>query len=776
MAKKKRFDFKIQGGSNYSFEVVKFIGEEAISSYYWLEIDLVSLKKDVNIASLLEAPATFTIFRKDNNRKFYGVIDRFVQLREYNQYAYFRATLVPKLRWLGYYLCSQIFLDKTPEEFLTDILKQAGLTNSDYDFKLIKSSPANSEYLPQTKHDYICQYNETHLNFFHRWLESLGMYYFFEQDDSTKAEKLIITDTNTIHIKIPELSQIPYSQEGTLSGDVVTTFFCSQAKIPTSLHLRNYYYDSNNIDKPIDVENPVDNVDGLGEIYSYGENFTSQRQANYLATIQKERIKCRERIFTGQSNCSCLRAGYLMELDQHYRNDFNDSYLITRIYHEGSQTSYLSSGLSIEITDQEKKNYYQNEFQAIEGSVQLRAECQTQKPKIYGMLNGKIDAEGSGEYAELDGEGRYKVVLPFDVNKTDTNDYFDIENNRAKGKRSAWIRMMQPYGGPGRNTHSVGMHFPLRKGTEVLLSFIEGDIDRPVIAGVVPNKNCPSVVKEENERLLQLISSGGNTLVFRDDENKEAILLSSPKNNSFILLGDSSSADDFWFFETNPSLQTNLSPGASVNMAAEASINITASSELDLTSASAKVNIKSPVGGFTILSAKATGTFLGISADFFLGEKLSVFAGLLQDLALSEVISIGIGAKQEVNIGYVTNLKTGETESCGFKTACTGTKTALHALKDDISGIVQKLRGQTSNTSGNTTSMSGNNTTTSGNNTNMSGSATNMAGNATNMAGNSTVLSSIRNKLHSASNMLGSAKNSIVGGVNNMINSLTNML
>ncbi len=89
--------------------------------------------------------------------------------------------------------------------------------------------------------------------------------------------------------------------------------------------------------------------------------------------------------------------------------------------------------------------------------VQYRPARVTAKARLYGTLNAKVDGAAAG-HAELDGQGRYKVVLPFDV------------SGRKDGKASAWVRMMQPYAGAGQ-----WMHFPLHKGTEVLLTFIDGD-------------------------------------------------------------------------------------------------------------------------------------------------------------------------------------------------------------------------------------------------------------------------------------------------------------
>ncbi|MFW5640950.1 MAG: phage baseplate assembly protein V, partial [Thermodesulfobacteriota bacterium] len=139
---------------------------------------------------------------------------------------------------------------------------------------------------------------------------------------------------------------------------------------------------------------------------------------------------------------------------------------------------------------------------------------------FFGTINATIDAEGSGEYAELDDQGRYKVRFPFDL------------SGRDGGKASHWVRMAQPYAGTDH-----GMHFPLHKGTEVLLTFIEGDPDRPIIAGAVPNPEKPSVIQDETQTKAAITTSGQNKIHFEDQQGIQRILLQSPTKNSWIRIG-----------------------------------------------------------------------------------------------------------------------------------------------------------------------------------------------------------------------------------------------
>jgi hypothetical protein len=165
--------------------------------------------------------------------------------------------------------------------------------------------------------------------------------------------------------------------------------------------------------------------------------------------------------------------------------------------------------------------YYRNSFSAIPAEVQFRPERKAVKPRISGTMHAVIDAAGSGRYAELDNQGRYKVRLPFD----------ESDDHKA-GKASIYLRMMQPYA-----NRKGGMQFPLTKGTEVLLTFIDGDPDRPVIAGAIANPETPSPVSNENQTESVIQTGGNNKIRIEDKEGKERIIMESPTAGSWVRIG-----------------------------------------------------------------------------------------------------------------------------------------------------------------------------------------------------------------------------------------------
>jgi hypothetical protein len=261
---------------------------------------------------------------------------------------------------------------------------------------------------------------------------------------------------------------------------VIRAVVCKQKLLPAKLHVNDYNYRKPSLNLSAEAEVLAR---GRGDVHIYGEHFRTPEEGKELARIRAEELLCHEKRFHGESTIPFLRPGYSFELQNHYRESFNQQYLTIELEHEGSQVGYLLAGIQEGLAKVEEQPYYRNSFVTIPSEVQYRHPKTTEKPTFNGTINARIDAEGSGQYAELDDQGRYKVRLPFDIN-----------DEHKDGKASHWLRMAQPYAGENQ-----GMHFPLHKNTEVLLTFVEGNPDRPIIAGAIPNPENASPVTSANQ-------------------------------------------------------------------------------------------------------------------------------------------------------------------------------------------------------------------------------------------------------------------------------------
>ena len=495
----KKFSFISDALPESAFGVVKFSGTEGLSRLYEFEILVVSERLDIPLEDVIQKNVRLIIHRNEGeDAVFQGMPIEFDQLQAVDGLGFYQVRLAPKLWRLSLIRNNQILLDQALPDFVTEILRDGGLTTLDFEFRL------QGNYPPR---EFICQYGESHLDFVSRWLEREGIYYFFEQGDS--GEKVIFTDTAIAHRDLPQGKTITYHPASGLEtarrDEVIGKFLCRQRLTPEKVFVKEY----NEMKPSLDISGsaPVAK-DGFGQVYYYHENFQTPEEGNHLAKIRAEAILCREKEFRGESFIPYLAPGFSFELQEHFRSDYNARYLVTEVRHQGNQAGYITAGFGNSMSEREKTTFYQNEFAAIPVDIQFRPERTTPRPRISGAISAHIDAEGSGKYAELDDHGRYHILLPFDL------------AGRPGGKASAWVRMAQPYVGSDH-----GMHFPLHKGTEVLLTFIDGDPDRPVIAAAIPNTENRSVVGSGNAAQAGFTTAGGSGIRTDDTEGRESLVM-----------------------------------------------------------------------------------------------------------------------------------------------------------------------------------------------------------------------------------------------------------
>ena len=513
----RRFSFVTSSLPSGTFMVESFKGIERIFAPYRFEVMLVSDNLEIDSRAIVHNKGTLIFHREGGDIPYHGIVSNFDQLHEVDGRAFYLVHLVPRFWWLSVLQSNQVFLDRAVPDFLTSILQDGGLlAGEDFEFRLQGSYKS---------WEYVCQYGETHLNFLSRWCEREGIYYYFEQTED--REKVIFTDTLIAHTDSPSGGDFVYAPPSGLEtlheGETVRSFRCHTNVLPAKVFLKDYNYRKPSLE--ITGEADVDRQ-GRGTVYFYHEHFRTPEEGSVLAGIRAESIICKGEEYFGEGS-ALLFPGYTFTLARHFRRDFNKKYLILEAAHEGDQTSLLPGEIS---AASEGRPFYTNRFTAIPASTQFRPAVLTKKPRVSGTILARIDAAGSGQYAELDEMGRYKVLIPFDL------------SGRKDGKASSWIRMATPYGGGGH-----GMHFPLHKGTEVLLTFVNGDPDRPIITAAIPNPLTPSPVMKANQTANVIQTGGGNKIHIEDQDGNQHIHLSSPVAGSSLRLGAPSSGDTGWF-------------------------------------------------------------------------------------------------------------------------------------------------------------------------------------------------------------------------------------
>jgi type VI secretion system secreted protein VgrG len=359
--------------------------------------------------------------------------------------------------------------------------------------------------------DFAIQFRESDLAFLSRWCEHFGVFYFFTQESD--GEKVVFADANTAFVE-PTLpgpivaqpagagaAEVPYRPMRSLDlarEPAVISFGLQMRAVTKDIAVKDY-----NPDQPSLSLRTTKPVSGgtSGTWVTYGDHFDDTSKGERFARIRAEEIACRRKLFAGRANAPGLRPGTYFRLSQH--PNLNGTYVVVSARHRivtPAPMGYSALGSAAEGSP------YTNSFEAVPYDLPYRPERVTPKPTIAGVVVATVDGSGSGARAEIDDKGRYRVRLHFD------------EANLPAMQASSALRKAEIYAGPGdgANRLATGLHFPLLKGTEVLLTFINGDIDRPVIVGAVANGAMLNVVNQGNHIVNQIRMPSGSLFEIND--------------------------------------------------------------------------------------------------------------------------------------------------------------------------------------------------------------------------------------------------------------------
>ncbi len=431
-----------------------FKGTEGLSRPF--EFDLFfTIPVGTDVKGAIGARATLTADRDDGRGPmcWHGILAGLRLVHETAERALYRASLVPALWLLQQHVRSFVHTKKNVDTFAADTLKDGGLQGGDFQF--------HSDSGAYPVEELVCQYRESHLDFLHRWFEREGLYYYFEHPEGAGAtEKLVIVDDKAHHHALLGNGHVRYFPTAGHDGSAGESFRDLHADfrlLPASVLISDYNYA--NPAAPLAGERAVGGGAGQGKIREYGYRVFSDGEARRLAQIKAQSIACRELVLTATGTYLGLRAGYTFNVDDG-PGDLPSEYLALEVQHAGAVSG--AAPMVLRYTGLDPKETYRVEVVAIPATVQFRAPQTTPWPRIYGFENGTVDGPGESQYAQIDEQGRYLVRFKFDV------------SDLPDGSTSTYLRMMQPHGGT-----TEGWHFPLRKGTEVMVSFQGGDPDRP---------------------------------------------------------------------------------------------------------------------------------------------------------------------------------------------------------------------------------------------------------------------------------------------------------
>lgn len=630
------FTFCSDGFANDTFIVMRWSCEEAVSQPYRVEVALASREASCDLNTLLNSRANFVVRMADGNqRSFHGIVRQATQFDSDNEYTYYRVELAPRFAALADYRYSEIYLDNALPDIIRAVMSASGLGTEAssgegaYDFR-IAISGADSE---ATRANFVCQFEESCLNFLARRLEREGVYYYFEQLEDREAIVFCGDKPQQPSHGVSLAYREPSTRMVESAVDPLERFACEVVLVPKAVVLRDFA--GSHAALNLVVEEPVEGG-SHGELTIYGTHFGTEKEGRRLAGVHAQAIACRSRRFSGSSRAPGLAAGYPATLADHPRSDFNVAYYVVQVRHEGQQplpgrpSSGMSGGQAENAFDD-----YRNEFVALPDTTQFRADTGIATPEIARLLTATIDSEGEGPYAQLNEHGCYKVRFPF------------ARSTRPAMRASAWLRLATPYSGAQH-----GMHFPLLKGTEVLIAFLNGDPDRPLIVGSVPNSENPSVITDANAPHNAIRTAGGNSIVMDDTGSAQRVKLASPVANSHITLG--AAAQPGLALASDSHIQVNSSSYTqSVSGIYVETIKALTGAIPDVVSGSFNTT------GFqaSTTSGMVTKNYLGISTNIFNGMNTNMYHGAFNVVVAGLQTVTTLAAKVEMGKSTTLDIK-----------------------------------------------------------------------------------------------------------------------
>jgi len=488
---------------------------EEMNRLFEYHVDLLSAKDDINLDEILGKNVTIKLaLPQDETRFFNGYVTRFSQGGTLGRFRRYHATVRPWLWFLTRTTDCRIFQDQT----VPDILKAVFADHAAAEFKF----ELTSTYRKRT---YCVQYRETDLNFISRLMEEEGIGWYFRHTEGHNT--LVLTDSTSMHAAVP--------------GYETLSFISDLEQVRPELeHIRGwdfsreiqpgvYVHDDYDLERPsVELRTsrslPRNYTPSDYEVFDYPGLYQQKADGEHYAAVRIDELGSQFELAQGKTNARGLAVGFLLKLEEHPRTDQNREYLVVSAACDLLFENYES------LPDPRPTNY-SCAFVAMPASQQFRPRRRTRKPFVQGPQTAFVVGP-AGEEIFTDELGRVRVQFHWD------------RRGRNDQHSSCWIRVSQYWAGKGWGS----IHIP-RIGHEVIVDFLEGDPDQPIVVGRVyngtnvppyslPDNKTQSGVKSRSS--LQGTPDNFNEIRFEDKKGEEEINVHAERNLSTSVEADES--------------------------------------------------------------------------------------------------------------------------------------------------------------------------------------------------------------------------------------------
>ena len=440
------FAFKADNHPESTFHVVDFSVEEGLSTPFTIQLTLASSNGNLTEDDIVDKLGVLTLYKNQLvERYFHGVVFAFARGDTGRHHTFYTMTLVPEFSRLSLRTNSRIFQGKSVMDITEELLNEMNISN--YALAL------RHEHEPR---EYCVQYCESDEAFIERLLSEEGIFYYFEH--TKESHTIVFADDNSVVQDIP--FPCLYNNH---SGGVAETSYIRRLEVivkvkPTDVVLNDYSFKQPSSDFKKSTFANHAGYQSQYEHYMYPGRYKDHKVGEAFTQTRVDYLRSDAKTIEGEGDISQLTSGYMMKIEDHPTIQINQEWLITLVKHYGTQPQ------SLENAGGEGLTQYHNTFYVLPKQQQWKPQPEP-KPHIYGPQIAKVVGP-EGEEIYTDEFGRVKVQFPWD------------RYGQSDDKSSCWIRVAQDWAGAGYG----GIMIP-RIGHEVIVSFLEGDPDQPIVTG-----------------------------------------------------------------------------------------------------------------------------------------------------------------------------------------------------------------------------------------------------------------------------------------------------
>jgi len=484
----------------------KMHGQEDLSGGFDYQLSVLSENHAIDLSKLLGKTITLKMeLPKKGHRFFNGHVVSVSMEGTTHRHSRYNLALRPWTYLLSLSSTSRIFQNKTVPEIVKKVFRDAKFTDFDGD----------SLHGTYRTLEYSVQYRESDLNYVNRLMEQEGIYTYFRHENGKHT--LVLADSVSAHAATPGYETVPYfavDEAEEQHEDAIGYWSVGRQIRPAAFSSSDYDFTKPTAKLLTRLKRPI--VEGHAyEVYDYPGEYLTSAEGEQHVKVRLDELQANFEVTHAAGTVHGLFAGALFTLDGHPRADQNVEYLVT-------SATYDIAGNAHDTGEHEDKRF-RGSYTCLNSQTQFRRHSRTPRPKVDGPQTATVVGK-AGEEIYTDQYGRVKVKFHWDLH-ADKNE-----------KSSCWVRVSQVWAG----AQWGAMHIP-RIGQEVIVDFLEGDPDRPIITGRVYNGlQMPPYALPDNmtqSGIKSRSTPGGapsnfNEIRFEDKKGKEELFIQAEKDQN----------------------------------------------------------------------------------------------------------------------------------------------------------------------------------------------------------------------------------------------------